>query len=41
MRLKKEEWALVYEKRDFDFANKLIDMMTSASKAFGISIEEP
>nr|AEX87970.1 Otiwi8 [Sterkiella histriomuscorum] len=39
--LKKETWALVYANRDYDSANNLVEMMTKASRGFGIRVEQP
>ncbi len=35
------QWAVVYNARDFDFANTLVDMMRKASGIFGIKVEDP
>jgi hypothetical protein len=39
--LKRETWALIYAKRDFDNANTLYEMMGKASGGFGIRVEDP
>lgn len=41
MNLAKERWAIIYEQRDFDFANILNDMMYKASSGYGITVDYP
>ena len=40
-KLARDKWTIIYGDQDYDNANKCLDELRNASKAFGISVEEP